>query len=91
MPEYLTSSEFERFENRLFKELDDIKDGQKELKAENLKNAPIIAFAGKLQSNMTKIVTSLVILITGSWVVGSNNTPPDHVEPTTKKDKNDKN
>ena len=49
-----------------------------------IKNTPVIAFAEKLQSNMTKIVTGLIIAVGGSWVVGSANNQPAEPKPEIK-------
>ena len=44
---------------------------QDEIEDTHNKNGPIIAFAAKLQSNMSKIITGLIITIAGSWAVGN--------------------
>ena len=49
----------------------ELRDRQEKTEKTILKNAPAISFAAKIQSNMSKIVTGLVIAVGGSWVVGS--------------------
>jgi hypothetical protein len=55
----------------------ELKEKQEKTDKSAIKNAPVIAWAAKLQSNMSKIVTGLIIAITGSWVVGSASNKAD--------------
>ena len=61
----------------------------KPLERKDIKNGPVIAFAAKLQSNMSKITIGVIVTILGSYGININNTPP---EPTVKESKkNDSN
>lgn len=42
----------------------------------NAKNSPVIAFAAKLQANMSKITIGFIITILGSYGVNLSNEPP---------------
>ena len=50
-------------------------------------NGPVIAFAAKLQANMSKVIVGVVTVVAGSWFLGNGKTPPDHAETTVKESK----
>ena len=50
-------------------------------------NGPTIAFAAKLQANMSKIAVGVITVIAGSWAIGNSNPTSEHAETTVKNSK----
>ena len=58
------------------------------LEQKEIKNGPVIAFAAKLQSNMSKITLAAITTILGSYGINLSNAPADPA-PTVKESKKD--
>ena len=48
---------------------------QTEIEQTIIKNMPVIAFAAKLQSNMSKITIGIIVAMLGSYGININNAP----------------
>jgi len=75
-----------------YTEKQQVKSSERHDKQEKLsaKNAPVIAFAAKLQSNMSKITIGFIITILGSYGINLSNEPAAP-KPSNKEASNDSN
>lgn len=63
----------------------------KEAEDAAVKNAPVIAWASKLQSNISKIITGLIVVVAGSYMLTGGTSQGDKAAQVKGESKNDKN